>query len=59
MENSTHPSILYVLIFRKPTEKDLMMGSDNKVDVSNRTKTDAVGGLKFPNENLIQGTKFS
>lgn len=59
MENSTYPSILYVLIFRKSTEKKFMTSSYNKADVSNRTKTDAVTGLKFPNENLLQGTKFS
>lgn len=49
MENSTYPSILYVLIFRKSTERNLMFKRYNKVDVSNRTKTDAVVGLKFPN----------
>lgn len=53
------PSILYVLIFRKSTEDNLMIRSYNKVDVSNRTKTDAEVGLKFPNENLIERTKFS
>lgn len=41
MENSTYPSVLYVLIFRKSTEKNLMIRSYNEVDVSNRTKTDS------------------